>query len=221
MPGRGPAVPRAWRCEGRSNANGVAAPPVKSCANRTGVGDKIHINSEPCESNSPRHRGAQPRDLCARLEMDDLQVASGTRQGTDDRTEGPERRNRHPPAALGDRTRSGRQPNDRAQAGRSEWGPAASGRRRRHGPRSYQAASGKADPIIVTLLAGLAAEVAVPWAAIWISDSMVFDIPVWSLWLVFGVPAALTFLAVLIQWGVRASTWSRQAARAVFPAQRG
>jgi hypothetical protein len=69
------------------------------------------------------------------------------------------------------------------------------------------------------LLAGLAAGVVAPWAVIWLSDALVFDIPPWSLGLVFGVPAALTFLAVLIQWVLRA--WSRQALRAGIAARHG
>ncbi|HEY1931704.1 MAG TPA: hypothetical protein VGG99_06825 [Acetobacteraceae bacterium] len=46
-----------------------------------------------------------------------------------------------------------------------------------------------------------------PWAIIWLSDALVFDVPAWSLWLIFGVPAALAFLAVLIEWTVQA--WLR------------
>jgi hypothetical protein len=164
--------------------------------------------------------------------MEDLQFAPGVRQDAGDRTEGPERRRRHAPAALREMARSGRQPEERAQAGRFEWYPAASGaernqrkpavsgRRGRHGPRrGRDALRGAADPIIGTLLAGLAAVVVVPWAVIWLSDALVFDIPAWSLWLVFGVPVALTFLAVLIQWVVRA--WSRQAMGAATPARQG
>jgi hypothetical protein len=157
--------------------------------------------------------------LCERLEMENLQVAPDVRQEAADRIGGSERRRRHPPAALRDTAGSSRQPEDRVQAGQSESNSAASGRRGRHGPRRSRARRGAADPIIVTLLAGLAAEVVGPWAVIWLSDALVFDIPAWSLGLVFGVPAALTILAVVIQRALRA--WSRQAMRAAIPTWQG
>jgi hypothetical protein len=147
--------------------------------------------------------------------MEDLQVAPGVRQDADDRTGRLDRHKRHLPTALRDTTRSDRQAEDRVQAGRSERNPAGSARRGRHGSHGHQAPRGAADPIIVTLLAGLAVEVVVPWAVIGLSDALVFDIPAWSLWLIFGVPGALTLLAVLIQlllW-----TWSRQTLRAANP----
>jgi hypothetical protein len=148
--------------------------------------------------------------------MIDLYVAPGVGHYADDRTEGAERRRRHSTAALGG---NGHHPENRVQAGRGEWAAPVYARRRRREPRLYQAPGGAANPIIVTLLAGLAAEVVSPWAVIWLSDALVFDIPPWSLWLVFGVPAVLTLFAVLIQWVLR--TWSRQAARAAVPARQG
>ena len=63
----------------------------------------------------------------------------------------------------------------------------------------------KTDPIIVIFCAGLIAEFILPWAAIWLSDIFFFDIPVWSLWLLFGSPPALSLLAMLIHWAL----WTR------------
>jgi hypothetical protein len=45
---------------------------------------------------------------------------------------------------------------------------------------------------------GLALEATVPWAMIWLSDEFVFDTPAWTRWLVFGGPAALSVLALLL-----------------------
>jgi hypothetical protein len=127
---------------------------------------EIHIISETCESKSSRDRGTQQPNRCERLEMEDLQVAPGVRQDADDRTGRLDRHKRHPPTALRDTTRSDRQAEDRVQAGRSERNPTGSARRGRHGSHGHQAPCGAADPIIVTLLAGLAVEVVVPWAVI-------------------------------------------------------
>jgi len=144
--------------------------------------------------------------------MEDLHVAQRARQDAGDGTGA--RRGRQSPATR-DTTITGRQPKDRAEAGHSDSKPAASGRQKRRRPLKYRAPRGLADPIIVTLLVGLAAEVVLPWAAIWLSDVLVFDMPTWSLWLVFGVSPALACLAVLIQWTLRA--WLRQPLRATVP----
>ena len=74
-------------------------------------------------------------------------------------------------------------------------------------PREDQAPRDAAFPMIATLLIGLVAEVALPWAVIWLSDALVFDVPAWSLWLIFGTSPVLTFLAVLIQLVMR--RWQR------------
>ena len=134
--------------------------------------------------------------------MEDLQVAPDVYRDADARAGGSEHRRSPPPAALRDTTGSGSQSVGHARAGRSEWTPAEF---RRHKPRGSQPPRGAADPIFAILLVGLAAEAVVPWAAIWLSDWLVFNIPVWSLWLVFGVPAALTCVAVLIHWVLRAT----------------
>lgn len=139
--------------------------------------------------------------------MANLLFAPCARQDADDRTGWEERGKRHPPAASHDPTRSDHRSEGRRDPGRSEWIPAGSGRREWHEACRQQAPSAAADPILVTLLAGLVAEMAVPWAIIWLSDALVFDVPAWSLWLIFGVPAALAFLAVLIEWTVQA--WLR------------
>jgi hypothetical protein len=147
--------------------------------------------------------------------VENLHVAQGAKQGAGDKTGA--HRGRHLPAAARDATRTGRQPKDHADPGRSDWNSAASSRRKRRRPHEYGPPRGPANPIIVTLLVGLAAEVVLPWAAIWLSDMLVIDMPTWSLWLVFGVPPALTFLAVLIQWTLRA--WLCQPLRATVPTQ--
>jgi hypothetical protein len=148
--------------------------------------------------------------------MEDLQFARGSRQHAAEKTGGVERHGRHPLAAPPDTTESRHQPEDRVQAGRNERNSAPSGRRGHQGPRRYrQVVQRVADPIVVTLVAGLVAEAVVPWAVIWLSDALVFDIPAWSLWLIFGVPAALTFLAMLLQGVTRARR--RQAPRAAIP----
>ena len=66
--------------------------------------------------------------------------------------------------------------------------------------------------IIVIFCTGLVAEFILPWAVIWLSDMLFFDIPGWSLWLLFGGPPALSLLAMLIHWALR--TWSKQPLRA-------
>ena len=66
--------------------------------------------------------------------------------------------------------------------------------------------------IIVIFCAGLMAEFILPWAVIWFSDIFFFDIPAWSLWLLFGSPLALSFLAMLIHWALW--TWPKQPFRA-------
>jgi hypothetical protein len=147
--------------------------------------------------------------------VEDLHVAQDARQDAGDRTGA--RRRRQPPAAARDTTRTGRQQKGHADAGLTDWNSAASSRRKRRRPLKYGAPRGAAAPIIVTLLVGLAAEVVLPWAVIWLSDMLVIDVPTWSLWLVFGVPPALTFLAVLIQWALKA--WLRQPLRVTVPTQ--
>jgi hypothetical protein len=71
------------------------------------------------------------------------------------------------------------------------------------------------DPAIVILGIGLVAEIALPWAVIWLSDIFFFDIPAWSRWVVFGAPAALSVLATLIYWAF--GNRQKQAARAWDP----
>jgi hypothetical protein len=70
----------------------------------------------------------------------------------------------------------------------------------------------RTSPIIVIFCSGLMAEFILPWAVIWLSDTFFFDIPGWSLWLLFGAPPALSLLAMLIHWALR--TWSKQPLRA-------
>jgi hypothetical protein len=62
------------------------------------------------------------------------------------------------------------------------------------------------NPFFVVFCIGLMAEFMLPWAVIWLSNIFFFDIPAWSLWLLFGGPPALSLLAMLIHWALR--TWS-------------
>jgi hypothetical protein len=55
----------------------------------------------------------------------------------------------------------------------------------------------RTSPIFVLFCTGLMAEFILPWAVIWLSDTFLFDIPGWSLWLLFGGPPALSLLAML------------------------
>jgi hypothetical protein len=57
--------------------------------------------------------------------------------------------------------------------------------------------------IIVIFCTGLVAEFILPWAVIWLSDTFSFDIPGWSLWLLFGGPPALSLLAMLSHWALQ------------------
>jgi hypothetical protein len=125
------------------------------------------------------------------------QVVQYARQDADDGRSA--RRSRQPSVAVAAMTQIDHRPEHQEYAGRSERNPATTVRQGRHRPRTYQAPRSPADPIIVTLLVGLVTEAVLPWAAIWISDVFVFDIPIWSLWVVFSVPPVLTGLVVLIQ----------------------
>jgi hypothetical protein len=83
----------------------------------------------------------------------------------------------------------------------------------------YQTAQERTDPLTVIVATGLAAGVIVPWAVIWVSDLLFFDVPAWSQWVIFGGPAALNLLATLILWDMR--TWSQPPVRARVAARRG
>ena len=83
----------------------------------------------------------------------------------------------------------------------------------------YQTAQESTDPITVIVATGLAVGVIVPWAVIWVSDLLFFDVPAWSQWVIFGGPAALSLLATLILWDMR--TWSQPPVRARVAARRG
>lgn len=80
-------------------------------------------------------------------------------------------------------------------------------------PVRHRATEEPTDPVTVILSIGLAAEVILPWAVIWLSDLFFFDVPVWSHWVIFGGPPALSLLAMamLINWDLR--TWSKQSVR--------
>jgi hypothetical protein len=151
--------------------------------------------------------------------MEDLRVARSARQDTDDIKGEGTRPRRQPGVAVRRTPGGGGQPEDHPRAGRDDGKPAASGRRKRLGPREYRALLGPVNPMIVTLLAGLTASVVLPWAVFWLSDVLGFDIPAWSLWLIFGVPPALTFLAAMIQCAPR--ILGRRRMRATIPARRG
>jgi hypothetical protein len=71
---------------------------------------------------------------------------------------------------------------------------------------------GRTSPIIVICCIGLMVEFILPWAVIWLSNMFFIDISRWSLWLLFGGPAALSLAAILIHWALR--IWSKQPPRA-------
>src|ERR1700679_1094153 len=144
--------------------------------------------------------------------MEDLQVAQGARQKAgdiDDITAEMARLRRHLATAARDTPRSGARPRDRAQAADGDRTAAASDRRKRHRRRKNQEPRTPLDPIVVTLLVGLAAEGVVPWAVIWLSARLFFVVPPRALWLIFGGPPALTFLAVLVEAAIRIQRWQR------------
>lgn len=126
---------------------------------------------------------------------------------------------RYPSIAVRAMTKIGRQSGERGPITRVEWEPATSMRQAGHQPVTRRARSGPIDPLIVILLAGLAAEMILPWAVLWLSDVFFFDIPTWSQWLVFGFPPVLTVLVVLMQWALR--TRSTQASRAWVSRRQG
>jgi hypothetical protein len=81
-----------------------------------------------------------------------------------------------------------------------------------------RAAQESSDALTVIVATGLAAAAIVPWAVIWVSDLFFFDVPAWSQWVIFGGPVALSLLAALIRWDVRA--WSQQPVHARISAHR-
>jgi hypothetical protein len=86
-------------------------------------------------------------------------------------------------------------------------------------PVARQSRRRSADPVPVILAAGLAAEMVLPWAVIWLSDVFMFDTPDWLRWAIFGAPPALGFLAALTYWVARAR--SRQPVPAWTAARQG
>jgi hypothetical protein len=62
------------------------------------------------------------------------------------------------------------------------------------------------SPTITILATGLILEVAVPWTVMWLSDVFCFDVPGWSLWLLFGGPPAASFAAAVARCVVRTCT---------------
>ena len=52
---------------------------------------------------------------------------------------------------------------------------------------------------------GAAAEVILPWALLELSNHFIFDIPPWSLWLVFGGPPAIACLTFIVDLMIRAA----------------
>ena len=57
----------------------------------------------------------------------------------------------------------------------------------------------------VILWLGFAGEVIVPWAVIWLSNWLSFDVPFWALGPIFGGPIALAVATALLVWLVH--TW--------------
>ena len=50
------------------------------------------------------------------------------------------------------------------------------------------------------LFLGVAGELVVPWLVIWLSDTFVFDVPAWLIWISFGGPMAAGLLAMVAYW---------------------
>jgi hypothetical protein len=123
----------------------------------------------------------------ARSEVRDLAVQAGA--GTDAATHA----RRYRSAASRTATKKPGQPGREAQA--TGWNATARGLGRLGSVNP--ARREPPHPFIVVLCIGLTAEAVLPWSVIWLSDTFLFDIPGWSLWLIFGAPAALTVLAVL------------------------
>lgn len=65
-------------------------------------------------------------------------------------------------------------------------------------PAADSVRSGSARAVILVFCVGLALEATLPWVMIWLSDLFVFDTPDWSRWLVFGAPAVLSVLALVV-----------------------
>ena len=66
-------------------------------------------------------------------------------------------------------------------------------------------------PGLVGMAVGLAGEVIVPWATIWLSDWLVFDVPHWALWPIFGGPIALGLSSALVVRFLQKSTSAQSA----------
>ncbi len=71
--------------------------------------------------------------------------------------------------------------------------------------------------IVPLCTAALAAEVLLPWCLVWLSDRFLFDIPGWSLWLVFAGPHVAGLGVISWQWAAlrraRAGAAGRRLAR--------
>jgi hypothetical protein len=62
----------------------------------------------------------------------------------------------------------------------------------------HQARIQPPGPEIAIVGIGMAAEAILPWVLILISDIFLFDVPAWSLWVVFGGPLAFTLVALIV-----------------------
>jgi len=91
-----------------------------------------------------------------------------------------------------------------------EWSPRTSLRQADRRSNSRASRLEKPDLTVPILFFGVAAELIVPWLVIWLSDLLVFDVPMWATWLAFGGPLALGLLVLAIYRVFRA--WPAQPA---------
>jgi hypothetical protein len=110
----------------------------------------------------------------------------------------PARGRRYPAGAVRFRSKPVRQSGDVGSVMRVERKSAVSASANRRKPATDRGRSGPAAAVVLIFCVGLALEVALPWAVIWLSDVFLFDIPAWSRWLVFAAPMALSVLALLV-----------------------
>jgi hypothetical protein len=127
--------------------------------------------------------------------MKNLRAGQGVRREAGDASDESAFGRRYPSVAVRAMTRIGHQSGYGGPTGQNAVAPI---RQTRQKAVVHRPGREPIDPVVVILCIGLAAELILPWAVIWLSDVFVFDIPAWLPWLVFGVPAALSLLAVLV-----------------------
>jgi hypothetical protein len=110
----------------------------------------------------------------------------------------PARGRRYPPGAVRFRSKPARALGDMGPVMRAERKSSVSIPANRQKPAMDLARGGPAGVVTLIFCVGLALEATLPWAMIWLSDLFVFDTPAWSRWVVFGGPAVLSVLALML-----------------------